>query len=445
MKKQFSSYWIRSAFYSILQRFSVTLFGLLNYILLVHMLPKAQVGTWTLFLAVTTIFELTKTGLLKNAHVKYVSMDMEVKVEIASSSLLINGAISGLFILLILVAGPWGSVQLHSGRELYSMLCWFIPGVVLMMYFAHLEAVQQSHLDFKGVFAGYLVRQGAFFVYLALAKVLHHTYSLNELVLAYDGSILLGTFVLYLYTRRYLSMIFNPSRDWVMKILQYGKYIFASGVVSNIYSSLDQMMTGALLADSGFVADYGAANRINTVLDVPSYAAADVLFPKSSRASVEEGPEKVRYLFERMVGILFSFSVPIAIISILLPKLILFFIAGPAYYTAAPILQLYMITGSVRPMQNQAANLLNSIGKQATCLWMNTIGLAVNLVVSYECFLHFGFYGFAIGSTFTYSLIIIAWYFLMKKIIGVRISYMFKYMWETYRMVFAQGRQMLGK
>jgi len=58
LKKYFSSYWIRSAFFSILQRFSVTLFGLINFIVLIRWsLTKEQMGTWSLFLAVTTIFE----------------------------------------------------------------------------------------------------------------------------------------------------------------------------------------------------------------------------------------------------------------------------------------------------------------------------------------------------------------------------------------------------
>ena len=93
MKKHFSSYWIRSAFFTILQRFSVTLFGLINFVVLIRWsLTKDQMGAWALFLAITTVFETTKTSLLKNAHIRYVSTtDAEKeKTTIASSSLLIN-------------------------------------------------------------------------------------------------------------------------------------------------------------------------------------------------------------------------------------------------------------------------------------------------------------------------------------------------------------------
>src|SRR6266404_3543077 len=77
VKKHLSSYWIRSAFYAILQRFSITLFGMINFIILIRSLSKAQMGTWALFLVITSIFEITKSGLLKNAHIRFVSTSGE--------------------------------------------------------------------------------------------------------------------------------------------------------------------------------------------------------------------------------------------------------------------------------------------------------------------------------------------------------------------------------
>lgn len=195
---------------------------------------------------------------------------------------------------------------------------------------------------------------------------------------------------------------------------------------------------------STVVAYYSVAARINVLLDIPSYAAADIIFPKSARALAEEGEQKVRYLFERMVGILLSFSVPIAIFIIIFPRLVIGIIAGNQYLSAAPILQLYMITGLIRPMQNQSANLLNSIGKQAICFWMNTIALAANLLINYACLKAIGFYGAAVGSTLTYGLALIAWYFLMRRIIGFNPRNILKYMFESYPIVYGYGMQLLG-
>jgi lipopolysaccharide exporter len=443
LKQLFSSYWIRSAFYTILQRFSVTFFGLVNVVILVRTLPKSQTGAWALFVVITTVFEQAKVNLLKNAHIRYVSStdEREEKTGIASASFLINAFITVFAILLVILFGSWLSSVFHAGDDLAVMLKWFIPGLIIMVFFSHLEAIQQSFLDFKGVFAGYFIRQAVFFVCIGGCWLLHISYSLKTVVLFQSLGFLCGTIAIWFFSRSYLEYRFNPTLARIRQILHYGKFIFGSGVVSNLFTNLDQLITGKMMTISD-VAYYNVALRINTVLDTPSYAAADIIFPKSARASVEEGEGKVRYLFERMVGILLSLSAPIALFIILFPKLIIYILFGNQYLAAAPILQLYMITRLISPMQNQSANLLNSIGKQQVCFWMNSAALAVNLVVNYTCVRNIGFYGAAVGSTISYGLTLFAWWFLMRRLIDFRPGSILRYMLETYITIYGFARKL---
>lgn len=438
MRKHFSSYWIRSAFYSFLQRFSLTFFGFINFVVLIRWLTQEQMGVWALFLAVTSIFEATKSGLLKNAHIKYVSIndDEQEKALIASSSFIINAAISCVFILVLLLFSNHLGVWLHTGPELARMLEWFIPGLVCMVFFSHLEAIQQSFLDFKGVFAGYLVRQLAFFIAIVSHALFHIPFLLWHLALYMSASIFLGTITLYIYSRKYLKHHFRFSGVWVKKITAYGGYIFGSGVMSNICANIDQVMTATFMT-SGTVACYSAASRINSLVDIPSYAAAEILFPKSAKAVVEEGEDRVKYLYERMVGILMSFTVPAAVFIILFPHLIIQLIAGEKYLAAAPILQMYMISGLTRPMQNQSANLLNSIGKARLCFLINTIGVIEYLGVNYFCLAHLGFYGAAIGSMIMSVIGAVTWYFVMRKQIGLQMRSVLGYMLVFYKQLYA--------
>lgn len=408
-----------------------------------HFKP-AQMGAWALFLVVTTVFEQAKTGLLKNAHIRYVSSTdvREEKTGIASASFLINAAITLLLILFILFFGSWLSATLHTGNDLDVMLRWFVPGLLIMLFFSHLEAIQQSFLDFKGVFAGYFVRQIVFLIFIAGCWLLHIPYSLTDVVVYQSIGFLCGTLAIWYFSRSYLEYHFNPTVARIKQVLHYGKWIFASGVISNLFTNLDQLVTGTMQTSAN-VAYYNAALRINTLIDVPSYAAADVIFPKSARASIEEGAGKVRYLFERMVGVLLSFSVPIVIFIVIFAKWVILLVAGSQYEAAAPILQLYMITRLISPMQNQAANLLNSIGKQAVCFWMNTAALAVNLVVNYACVRAIGFYGAAVGSTISYSLALIAWYYVMRNIIGFQPVNIGKYMLDTYVTAYSFAKKLV--
>ena len=133
-----------------------------------------------------------------------------------------------------------------------------------------------------------------------------------------------------------------------------------------------------------------------------------------------------------MVSTLLSFTIPTAIFIMIFPKIVISLIAGSKYQAAAPILQLYMITGILRPMQNQAANLLNSIGKSGLCFVMNTLSLLINLIINYLCLLKIGFYGAAIGTMITCILGSVAWYIMMHKLVGINLKNILKYMVEFY-------------
>lgn len=447
MKKHFSSYWIRSAFFTILQRFSVTLFGLINFVVLIRSLSHDQMGAWALFLAITTVFETTKTSLLKNAHIRYVSSTDESteKTTIASSSLLINASISIIFIILIAffsgILGSW----LHAGPDLVLSLKWFIPGLVCMIFFSHMEAIQQSHLDFKGVFAGYFVRQVLFFALILTTWLLHIPFSVPWLAVYQSISIAVGALVITGYSRKYIVGRFDPTKIWIKKILGYGGYIFAGGLVSNIFANVDQFMVATFKLTNAWVANYNTAFRLNQVVDIPSYAAAEVIFPKVSKASVQEGPGKVRYLYEKMVAILLSFTIPTAIIVICFPKLVIFLIAGKNNYAeAAPILQLYMVAGLLRPMQHQGANLLNSIGKTRLCFIINAVSLGVYLIINYICLSMIGSYGSAVATMITSLLGAICWYFIIKKEIGAVLPTIARHIIGYYKFFFNYGKSVLA-
>lgn len=446
MAKYFSSYWVRSAFFTFLQRFSLTFFGFVNFIILIRGLSKPEMGVWAFFLVVTTLFESTKSNLLKNAHIKYVAGDNNgEKAAIASSSLILNALISVLFILFLFAFSGVLSDWLHTGRELEQMLKWFIPGMIALVFFSHLEAVSQSHFDFKSVFAGYFSRQVLFFSIIVAHRVLDIPFSLVHLAIYQSVSIAFGTIVLYFYGKKHLLYRFNPSMGWIKQILGFGGYIFGSGILASIFANVDQLMIARFTASKSFVASYNAATRISALVDIPSYAAAEILLPKVSQVSAEEGTARIKYMYERMVGILISFTTPLALFIILFPNFVITLIAGSQYADSAFILQLYMVSGMIRPIQNQAANILLYIGKARLCFFLNALYLAVNFSLNYLFLKQFGFYGAAIGNVVTCFIGTFVWYSILQKSIGVEYSNIWKYVIDTYKIVFTRVSMVLSK
>jgi lipopolysaccharide exporter len=421
------------------------LFGFINFIILIRVLPKPEMGVWAFFLVITTLIESTKSNLLKNAHIKFVGNYNDEKTAIASSSLLLNTTISLLFILFLFLFSGALSSWLNTGGELENMLKWFTPGLVAMIFFSHFEALSQSHLDFKAVFAGYFTRQVLFFAIILSHQLLKVPFSLVQLAIYQSISIAFGTIALYVFSRKHLLYRFNPSMHWIKKLLGFGGYIFGSGILSNLFANLDQIMIAKFTTSNSMVANYNAALRINALVDVPSYAAAEILLPKVSQIDVKEGPDRVKYMYERIVGILLSFTVPIALFIILFPKLIITIIAGEQYVDAAFILQMYMIAGIIRPVQNQAANILLYIGKARLCFILNTFYLIVNFSINYLCLKQFGFYGAAIGNVTTCVLGTVVWWLILQKSIGIEFSAVWKYISNTYKTIFGQAALVIAK
>jgi len=445
LKKYFSSYWIRSAFFSFLQRFSLTVFGFINFIILIRSLSKPEMGLWAFFLVITNLFESTKSNLLKNAHIKFVAAsEGEEKTAIASSSLVLNALISFVFIAFLFLFSGILSNWLHTGKELERMLLWFTPGMIALVFFSHLEAVSQSHLDFKSVFAGYFSRQVLFFLIILWHKIYGVPFSMIYLPIYQSVSIVFGSLTLYFFGKRHLLYRFNPSREWINKILGFGGYVFGSSVLSNIYTNVDQLMIAKITASNSMVASYNAAIRVSALVDIPSYAAAEILLPKVSQV-VKDGSEKVKYMYERMVGILLCFTTPVALFIILFPNFVITFIAGPQYADSAPILQLYMLIGIIRPVQNQAANILLYIGKAKLSFILNAFYLTLNLIMNYICLKQFGFYGAAIGNVITCFVGTFIWYSVLRKNIGIDYNNIFRYVLFTYKTIYSRMGLALAK
>ena len=145
-----------------------------------------------------------------------------------------------------------------------------------------------------------------------------------------------------------------------------------------------------------------------------------------------------------MVSVLLSLIIPAAIFVILFPQTIIRIIAGENYISAAPILQIYMLISIIGTPQHQAATSLYSVGKTKLCFYLNILSLFIKLTITYLCLIYFGFYGAAIGSLITSIIIIIIWYFPMKKEVGLTLTNIPRYSREYYISAYNFIRQMIA-
>jgi lipopolysaccharide exporter len=443
-----SSFWIHSIFFTLLNRFSLIAFGVISYIILAKkVFPTVkEMGIWALFLAIFALIENIKQGLLRNPMIKFLSEPEYVnnRNKIQSASLITNMLFSAIVICLLLFGGHICANWLNT-PELFPLFQWGILIILVLIPFNHFEVLLQAHFKFKAIFYGYLCRQGIFML-LIITLLIFHKSSLTLVSLARMQiiSLLWGTLVLMYFARKYFYPKIDTDKQTMLRMFHFGKYIFGTNVFSAFGRSADQFISAGLIS-ADVVAYYNVVSRINNMMDVPSIAIADVLFPKNVEAMATSGTDKVRYYFERMVGTIVSVLVPISIVIFLIPHLFIKILAGSKYYSAVPILQIVILFSFLRPFSYQFGTTMDAIGKPRVNFWVNLLTMSLSYFFMYLGLRYLGWLGAAYGTVVSAILSFLIMYSVLNRTIGVRLSETFKYVWVSYREIYDNIRKFIGK
>jgi O-antigen/teichoic acid export membrane protein len=304
--------------------------------------------------------------------------------------------------------------------------------------------MQQSAMEYKTTFYAYFLRQGLLFSFILFCTLLAPgVLTIETLVIAQITVLFISAVFYVIASRQLLSWSLYIDREVIAKLLQFGKYVFGTSLVYSIYKFADHFVTASAIANpiagKVFVSYYSVVARITGLLDFPFMAVADVLFPKNAQAMATEGPAKVKYYFERMVGILTALILPVSLAIFFLPHLIIRLIAGPQYLEAVPILQLTMFFGFLRPFLGNFGFTMDSIGKPQVNFYFNFFMVVLSLVSTYYSIQIFGGkMGAVYASVFVTLTSCTFIYFILKRSLNIELSNIFRYMLNTYSDIFNQ-------
>ncbi len=443
-----SSFWIQSVFFTLLNRFSLIAFGVISYIVLAKkVFPTVkEMGIWALFLAIFSLIENVKQGLLRNPMIKFLSEPEYVtnRNKIQSASLITNILFSTLAIIILFFGGHL-LVKWLNTPELLELFPWGMLMILLWIPFNHFEVLLQAHFKFKAIFYGYFVRQGLFMTLVIGLLIFDKPFlTLANLAKLQIFALLCGTAVLLYFAKGYFYREFNVEKKTMLRMFHFGKYIFGTNVFSAFGRSADQFISAGLIS-ADVVAYYNVVSRINNMMDVPSLAIADVLFPKNVEAMATSGEEKVRYYFERMVGTILSILIPISLLIFILPHLFVMILAGSKYYAAIPILQTVILFSFLRPFSYQFGTTMDAIGKPKINFWVNLLTMSLNYAFMYLGLRYTGWLGAAYGTVVSAIFSFLIMYSVLNKTIGVRLGETFRYVWVSYREIYDNIRKTVGK
>lgn len=422
-------------------RIGTLLFGLGAFMLLTRMLTKVDFGQWHLFIMITGLIEVARNGLIQNGLVKHlVGEEGEVYKEIATASFVLNILLTLVFGGVILILSPFLSHWLNA-PDLTSMIQVYLITLGVMTLFSQAEFFQQANYNFKGIFWGYVTRLGLLFGFVLFCFLNNSTPELLTLAWVHVGCAIVGMLVMLGFSHSYWRLHKHISWDWVKRLFHYGKYVFGTNLSAMLLNNIDTWMLSGIINPAA-AASYGAALRVNQMIEVPTGALAATVFPKSAHLHKTEGNASSRYLYEKSVGSLLAVILPGILFVLLVPEWIITLLAGSNYLDAAPVLTISILFGLFIPFNRQFGTILDSIGKPQLNFVFILGGAVLNICLNYLFIkiLGFGLIGAAFATLCTHFCTFTATQIVLRNLLEVRISRIFRYAWQFYPEILKKGK-----
>ena len=425
-----------------MNRVFITLFGFVNFYILIRVLSKEDFGAWVLFTSIASLMELIKHGFVRNPLIRYLAMSSDDESPgIQTASLWLNTIVGGLevavlFLCSIYLSDFWDAPQLRSLFMIYMV------STALLVPINHFDVIQQARMQFKGTFLSNMVRHGGLFLFVTIVFTSGLEIHLDHLAYAQLGAIFISGFVSFGFAKHFLRFSKNLDWKWFRELRSYGFFTFGTNVSSMINKSIDSWMLGKLISPAA-VTIFNPAMRISNLVEVPTDTLTSILFPKLSERIAKEGASAARYLYEKAVGTITAFMLPVVIFFIVFADPVVRFVAGPGFEQTVPILQITMLYGLFIPFNRFMGLTLDAIGKAKTNFLFVLRNAAFNIISNFLFISNFGIIGAAYGTFTTYVVISIINQVYMHRFLGVRLQGIGKYLLESYLKVFSTGVKIL--
>lgn len=431
---------LAAAIYSLIQRFSVPVFGVLNFMLLVRIFDTNEVGTWALFTTIITLIEVAKSGFIRNASIRQLSMADQDEA-VSSASLIVNIIFTAICIVLIGIACIF-LLTVWPHAQIATLLGLFCIQLIVYIFFSHIDYHVSSNANFKIMMIAYIIRNGALFLFLSAVLLFEMKLSLEMLTIIQIICLILAT--LYLVNVIKIKFRLHYESKLVSEIIGFGKYVFATNTSSMLFRSTDLYLLASLISNTA-VAYYNVAMRITNIIDLPSTAASEVLFPVSMKNIKNKSQEDLKRLFEKTVGYTLVLVIPMTLGSFLLAKPIILIIAGESYLASVPILQVTLLYGLLLPYLKQLGTILNVLNKPHIGFYLMLFIFLFNVVTNFIFIKLFGMIGAAYGTLISYTISIIINQQILKKELNVSFLNTFSYYLSAHKELYEKLRQHLKR
>lgn len=429
-----TNYWLRSGFFTLLEKGTGLVFSLGTAMLLLRMLSKEIFAAWGIFMIIGYFVEMGRSGLIQNGLVRALAQhknDPAQYAAISTASFVLNVAFSLLTNVLLWLGTEWLAQQ-YQVPQLRLLLPFYFATNAVMALYTHCAFVQQANFEFRGIFWGTFFYRGMLFAWIAVCWLGSRPIALEQLALAMLLGACIGTLAAWRYARAFLSYSLRIDLQWIKELLGYGKYVLGTNLSTMFYKNIDKLSLGQWLGPAAF-AVYDAAGKVTQMVEAPSFSIAAVVFPKSAERMALEGAQGIRSLYERSVAAILAIILPFLLAVLLFATPIIRVFAGAQYADSADILRLTAFFGLFLPFAVQFGTVMDSTGKPGLNFACTLFTALLNGVLSYVFVRQFGLFGAAFATLTGYAISFVLMQYFLYKYFKINALHAFRHIPAFYR------------
>lgn len=254
-----------------------------------------------------------------------------------------------------------------------------------------------------------------FIVAIGAALVLQNVWALVYGVLSGRVTRLLVSYILSDYRP---SIGFN--RDAALRVLDFGKWIWATGLITFIATSGDDAFVGWYLtaASLGF---YQMAFRLsNSPATEVTHVISSITFPAYSK--LQHDQEALQNAFLKTIRVIFVIVVPMATGIIMIAPKFTQILLGEQWMPMVPVMQIMAIAGLIRAIAATGGSLFRGYGIPEWDFRMNALRAGGIILTIWPLTNLLGITGAAISITFGIGLTLPLWLYKTVDITGLPVA-----------------------
>lgn len=394
------------------------IFPLLTFPYVTRVLGVANIGIYSFVDSIVNFFLLFATLGVSIVGIREISKSRTFENEYVMSQTFSNIFIFNLLFTIITLASLLIAVFfVPAFSEAKEML--YIGGAKILFSLFLIEWLYKGVEDFR-----YITIRSIIVKFVYVIAVFIFIREKNDYVLYFGlsaGMVFVNSIINWVYKGKYVRLVLKG-----VSFDKFSKPIFTLGIymfLTSMYTSFNMLFLG-FSTNEQEVGYYATATKLYGLILTLFTALTTVMLPRISSLVVQGNLEEVNKLINKSFEILFSFSVPVVIVSVILAPQIIGIIAGDGYEGAILpmriVMPLVLVIGIAQILVIQ---ILMPIKDDKSILINSVIGALLSVLLNILIVREMGSQGSAIVLLFSEIIVTICAAFFVYEKTGIQVPF----------------------